>query len=98
MAKSIVPLGDRVVVKPVHQEEVLSSGLIIPDTAKEKPQQGEVIAVGPGKLDDNGKRVAIELSIGDRILYAKYSGQEFKVDQEEYLILAEKDILAKLVS
>ena len=98
MAKSIVPLGDRVVVKPVHQEEVLSSGLIIPDTAKEKPQQGEVIAVGPGKLDDSGKRVAIELSIGDRILYAKYSGQEFKVDQEEFLILAEKDILAKLVS
>ncbi len=98
MAKSIVPLGDRVVVKPVHQEEVLSSGLIIPDTAKEKPQQGEVIAVGPGKLDDSGKRIAIELSIGDRILYAKYSGQEFKVDQEEYLILAEKDILAKLVS
>jgi len=87
-----------VVVKPVHQEEVLSSGLIIPDTAKEKPQQGEVIAVGPGKLDDSGKRIAIELSIGDRILYAKYSGQEFKVDQEEYLILAEKDILAKLVS
>ena len=98
MAKSIVPLGDRVVVKPVHQEEVLSSGLIIPDTAKEKPQQGEVVAVGPGKLDDNGKRVTIELTIGDRILYAKYSGQEFKVDQEEFLILAEKDILAKLVS
>ena len=98
MAKSIVPLGDRVVVKPVHQEEVLSSGLIIPDTAKEKPQQGEVVAVGPGKLDDNGKRVTIELVIGDRILYAKYSGQEFKVDQEEFLILAEKDILAKLVS
>jgi len=98
VAKSIVPLGDRVVVKPVHQEEVLSSGLIIPDTAKEKPQQGEVVAVGPGKLDDNGKRVTIELVIGDRILYAKYSGQEFKVDQEEFLILAEKDILAKLVS
>ena len=98
MAKSIVPLGDRVVVKPVHQEEVLSSGLIIPDTAKEKPQQGEVIAVGPGKLDDSGKRVTIELENGDRILYAKYSGQEFKVDQEEFLILAEKDILAKLVS
>jgi chaperonin GroES len=98
VAKSIVPLGDRVVVKPVHQEEVLASGLIIPDTAKEKPQQGEVVAVGPGKLDDNGKRVAIELTIGDRILYAKYSGQEFKVDQEEYLILAEKDILAKLVA
>ncbi len=98
MAKTIVPLGDRVVVKPVHQEEVLSSGLIIPDTAKEKPQQGEVVAVGPGKLDDSGKRVPIELIVGDRILYAKYSGQEFKVDQEEFLVLAEKDILAKLVS
>ncbi len=98
MAKQIVPLGDRVVVKPVHQEEVLASGLIIPDTAKEKPQQGEVMAVGPGKLDDNGKRVPIELTIGDRILYAKYSGQEFKVDQDEFLVLSEKDILAKLVS
>ena len=92
----LVPLGDRIVIKPIVQEEVLASGIVIPDTAKEKPQQGEVVAVGPGRLDENGKRVPMEVKVGDRILYAKYSGQEVKVDQEEYIVLAEKDVLCKV--
>ena len=92
----IVPLADRLVVRNVQQEETLASGLVIPDTAKEKPQQAEVIAVGPGRLDDNGKRVAMEVSVGDIVVYAKYSGNEIKIDQEEYLILSEKDVLAKI--
>src|SRR5688500_5208635 len=93
----LVPLADRIVITPLKQEEVTMSGLVIPDTVKEKPQQGEVIAVGPGRLDDNGKRVTIDLSIGDRVLYAKYTGTEIKLDNEEYIVLNEKDILAKLV-
>ncbi|HXK33741.1 MAG TPA: co-chaperone GroES [Dehalococcoidia bacterium] len=92
----LVPLHDRIVLRPVVQEEVLASGIVIPDTAKEKPQQGEVIAVGPGKLDDNGKRIAMDVQVGDRVLYAKYSGQEVKIDQEELIVLSEKDILAKV--
>ena len=92
----LVPLGDRLVIKAVVQEEVLASGIVIPDTAKEKPQQGEVIAAGPGRLDDNGKRVAREVKKGDRVLDAKYSGQEGKIDQEEYSVLAEKDVLCKV--
>ena len=97
----VVPLGDRVVVKQVRQEEVRASGLVIPDTAREKPQLGEVLAVGPGRLDENGKRLPIDLKVGDRVLYAKYSGQEiprgvFGSDEEEYLVLKETDILAKL--
>ena len=97
MAKTtLVPLGDRLVIKPVVQEEVLASGIVIPDTAKEKPQQGEVLAAGPGRLDDNGKRVAMEVKVGDRVLYAKYSGQEIKLDQEEYIVLSEKDVLCKV--
>ncbi|HXG35705.1 MAG TPA: co-chaperone GroES [Dehalococcoidia bacterium] len=97
----IVPLNDRVVIKQVKQEEVRSSGLVIPDTAKEKPQLGEVIAVGPGRLDDAGKRVPMDLQVGDRVLYAKYSGQEvprgiLSDDEEEYLVLKESDILAKV--
>ncbi len=92
----LVPLGDRLVIKPVVQEEVLASGIVIPDTAKEKPQQGEVIAAGPGRLDENGKRIAMEVKVGDRILYAKYSGQEVKIDQEEYIVLSEKDVLCKV--
>ena len=98
MASKIVPLADRVVVKNVQAEETLASGLVIPDTAKEKPQQGEVIAVGPGRLDDNGKRVPMDVVVGDRILYAKYSGNDVKIDQTEYLVLSEKDILAKIES
>jgi chaperonin GroES len=92
----LVPLHDRIVIRPGAQEEVLSSGIVIPDTAKEKPQQGEVIAVGPGRLDDNGKRVAMDVSVGDCVLYAKYTGQEIKVGQEELIVLSEKDVLAKV--
>jgi chaperonin GroES len=90
------PLGDRLVIKPVVQEEVLASGIVIPDTAKEKPQQGEILAAGPGRLDDDGKRVPMEVKIGDRVLYAKYSGQEIKIDQEEFIVLSEKDVLCKV--
>jgi len=93
----LVPLADRIVITPLKQDEVTASGLVIPDTAKEKPQQGEVVAVGPGRLDDNGKRVALDVAVGDRILYAKYTGTEVKLDNEEYIVLNEKDILAKLV-
>ena len=93
----LVPLADRVVITPLKQEEVTASGLVIPDTVKEKPQQGEVVAVGPGRLDDNGKRVPIDLSVGDRILYAKYTGTEIKLDGDDYIVLNEKDVLAKLV-
>ena len=92
----LVPLGDRLVIKPVVQEEVLASGIVIPDTAKEKPQQGEVVAAGPGRLDDDGKRIAMEVKVGDRVLYAKYSGQEVKIDQEEVIVLSEKDVLCKV--
>ncbi|HEY7296107.1 MAG TPA: co-chaperone GroES [Dehalococcoidia bacterium] len=97
MASKIVPLADRLVVKNIQAEETLASGLVIPDTAKEKPQQGEVIAVGPGRLDDDGKRVPMDVVVGDRILYAKYSGNDIKLDQEDYLVLSEKDVLAKIV-
>ena len=90
------PLGDRLVIKPVVQEEVLASGIVIPDTAKEKPQQGEVLAAGPGRLDDDGKRIPMDVKVGDRVLYAKYSGQEIKIDQEEYIVLSEKDVLCKV--
>ena len=92
----LVPLGDRLVIQPVEQEEVLASGIVIPDTAKEKPQQGEVLAAGPGRLDDDGKRIGMDVKVGDRVLYAKYSGQEIKIDQEEYIVLSEKDVLCKV--
>jgi chaperonin GroES len=95
-SSKLVPLHDRIVIQPVVQEEVLASGIVIPDTAKEKPQQGVVIAVGPGRLDDNGKRVAMDVQVGDRVLYAKYTGQEVKIDQEELIVLSEKDVLAKV--
>ena len=92
----LVPLSDRLVISPLVQEEVLASGLVIPDTAKEKPQQGEVLAAGPGRLDEAGKRLPMEVKVGDRVLYAKYSGQEIKIDQDEYIVIAEKDVLAKV--
>jgi len=92
----LVPLHDRIVIRPVVQEEVLASGIVIPDTAKEKPQQGVVIAVGPGRLDDDGKRIQMDVRVGDRVLYAKYTGQEVKIDQEELIVLSEKDVLAKV--
>jgi chaperonin GroES len=91
---TLKPLGDKVVVKAVEKEEMTASGLVLPDTAKEKPQEGNVIAVGPGKLLDSGERVAPEVKEGDRVIYSKYSGTEFKLDSEEYLILSERDILA----
>ena len=94
MEKKLRPVGDRVVVKPAAKEEVTKSGIVIPDTAKEKPQEGTVIAVGSGRLLDNGDRAPIDVREGDRILLAKYGGTEFKLDGEEYLVLKENDILA----
>jgi chaperonin GroES len=88
------PLGDRVVVKPVEREEKTKSGIVIPDTVKEKPQEGIVEAVGTGRILDNGTRVPMELEVGDRVVYARYSGSEFKVDDVEYLIIPETDVLA----
>ncbi|CFX90764.1 Chaperonin Cpn10 [Syntrophomonas zehnderi OL-4] len=95
----IQPLGDRVVVKVVEvQEEKTKSGLYVPDTAKEKPQEAEVLAVGPGALNDKGERIPVDLKVGDKVIFSKYGGMEVKVDGEEYLILnAERDILGKLV-
>ncbi|MEX0799661.1 MAG: co-chaperone GroES [Dehalococcoidia bacterium] len=97
----LVPLGDRILVQQVRQNEVRASGLVIPDTAREKPQMGAVLAVGPGRLDDSGKRVNMDVNVGDRVLYAKYTGQEVPrgvlgAEDEEFLILKESDILAKL--
>jgi chaperonin GroES len=90
------PLGDRIVVRPIKREETTKSGIILPDTAKEKPQEGEVIAVGPGKLTDDGTRIEMEVKKGDKIMYAKYAGTEIKLDDEELLILRESDVLAKV--
>ena len=88
------PLGARVVVKALDREEVTKSGIVLPDTAKEKPQEGKVLAVGPGERDEDGKRVPVELKEGDRVLFQKYAGTEFKLEGEELLILSEKDVLA----
>ena len=93
---SLKPLGDRVVVKPKAKEETTRSGIVLPDTASEKPQQGEVLSVGPGRTLDSGKRVALDVKAGDTVLFAKYAGTEFKLDDEEYLILKETDLLAVL--
>src|ERR687884_580100 len=98
MAQTLRPLGDRVVVRPLAREEVTRSGIVLPDTAKEKPQQGEVLAVGPGRVLDTGERVVPDVKQGERVLFAKYSGTEFKLDQEELLILRESDILAVVMS
>jgi chaperonin GroES len=94
MAVSIRPLNDRIIVRRMEEQEQMRGGLYIPDTAKEKPQEGEVLAVGNGKLLDNGQRIAIDLKAGDRILFGKYSGTEIKLDGEEYLILREDEVLA----
>ena len=94
----IQPLADRVVIKPLEESEQMRGGLYIPDTAKEKPQQGEVVAVGPGKLSDTGDRIAMEVKEGDRILYGKYSGTEITIADEQYLILRESDVLAVVKS
>lgn len=88
------PLGDRVVIRVLEQEEKTASGIFLPDTAKEKPSQGEVVAVGPGKLQDDGKRVALDVKVGDKIVFSKYAGTEVKFEGTKYLIVSERDILA----
>lgn len=93
-ATKLRPLGDRVVIKPMPREEMTKSGLVIPDTAKEKPQEGEILAIGPGRILEDGKREAMDVKPGQKVLYAKYAGTEFKVDGDELLILSQKDILA----
>jgi chaperonin GroES len=95
MATKIKPLGDRVVIKPTPKEEVSKGGIVIPDTVKEKPQEGKIIAVGPGKLSEDGKRITMEVKVGDKVIYSKYAGTEIKVDDEELIIVRESDILAK---
>ncbi|OGN96082.1 MAG: co-chaperone GroES [Chloroflexi bacterium RBG_13_51_18] len=95
MATKLQPLADRVLVKPMEKEEKTKSGIYLPDTAKEKPQEGEIVAVGPGKMTDEGKRIPMDLKVGDKVIYAKYGGTEIKVDDEEMMILRESDILAK---
>jgi len=94
MSLTLKPLGDRLVVKPLEEEEMTPGGIVLPETAKEKPQKGEVLAVGPGSRDDEGKHIAMDVSVGDKVLYAKYGGTEVKVDGDKLLILRESDILA----
>jgi chaperonin GroES len=94
MAWTLKPMGDRVVVKPKGREEVTRGGIVLPDTAGEKPQQGEVLSIGPGRQLDSGKRVELDLKVGDTVLFAKYSGTEFKLEDDDLLILSERDILA----
>src|SRR5215204_5834985 len=96
LAMKLKPLGDRLIVRAVEEEETTASGLVLPDTAKEKPQKGKVLAVGDGKLDDNGQRVPLDVSEGDEVLYSKYGGTEIKIDGEELLVLRESDVLAKV--
>jgi chaperonin GroES len=91
---NLKPLADRLVVEPIEQEDVTAGGIILPETAKEKPQQGKVIAAGPGRIDEDGERIPMEVSVGDKVLYAKYSGTEIKLDGKKVLILRESDILA----
>jgi chaperonin GroES len=97
MAFKLQPLGDRIIVKPIEREEVTKGGIVLPDTAKEKPQEGKVLAVGPGRLSEDGKRIAMDVQVGDIVIYAKYGGTEYRVDDEEVIILREGDILAKKV-
>lgn len=96
MARNFSPLGDRVIVKPIEREERSKGGLVLPDTARDKPQEAEVVAVGPGRLTDEGKRQPMEISVGDKVLFAKYAGTEFQDDEQDYLVLRETDILAKV--
>jgi len=93
-SKKLKPLGDRVVIKPSAREEVTKSGILLPDTAKEKPQEGTIIAAGPGKIGDDGKREPMDVKAGDVVLYSKYAGTEFKVDGEDLLVISSKDLLA----
>jgi chaperonin GroES len=94
MATSLKPLGDRVIVKPNEKEAMTKSGIVLPDTASEKPQEGSVLAVGPGRVLDNGKRVEMDVKTGDKVLFAKYAGTEVKLDGEDYLVIREADLLA----
>lgn len=94
MAMNLKPLGDRLVVEPRERESTTASGLVLPETAKEKPQEGEVIAVGPGRRDEDGKRIEMDVKVGDIVLYAKYGGTEVKIDDKKLLILKESDVLA----
>ena len=98
MAVKVKPLGDRVVVRPVEEDEQVKGGIIIPDTAKEKPSRGEIVAVGDGKTDDSGKKIALSVKSGDLVLYGKYAGTEVRLDDEDYLIMPESDILAIIES
>ena len=91
---NLQPLDDRIVVRPNESEETTASGLVIPDTAKEKPQEGEVVAIGPGRIDDNGNRVPLDVNVGDKVIYSKYGGTEVKYAGEDYLILSARDVLA----
>ena len=93
-ATKLKPLGDRVVVKPLGREEMTKSGIVLPDTAKEKPQRGTIVAAGDGRRDDDGDRIPLDVQVGDQVLFAKYAGTEFKLDDDDLLILSEKDILA----
>lgn len=93
MKLSLKPLGDRIVVQPIEQEEITAGGIVLPETAKEKPQQGKVLAVGPGARDEDGERIPMDVKVGDKVLYAKYGGTEFKMDGKKLLILRESDIL-----
>ena len=95
MAVKLEPLADRLVVRPIEKEEVTKGGIFLPDTAKEKPQEGEVLAVGPGRMSEDGQRIAMDVKVGDIVVYAKYGGTEIKVDGEELLILSESNILAR---
>ena len=94
MSISIKPLGDRIVIRQVEAEQTTASGLVIPDTAKEKPQEGEVIAVGPGRVDDNGNRIPVDVKVGDVVIYSRYGGTEVKYDGQEFQILSSRDVLA----
>ena len=96
MVLKLKPLADRLVVEPTEQEEMTASGIYVPETAKEKPQEGKVIAVGPGRKDDDGQRIAMDVAVGDRVLYARYAGTEVKLEDRKVLILKESDILAIL--
>jgi chaperonin GroES len=97
MALKLKPLADRLVVEPIEREELTASGIYVPETAKEKPQEGKVIAVGPGRKDDEGKRIPMDVAEGDKVLYAKYGGTEVKLDDKKLLILKESDVLAILL-
>ena len=95
MAITLQPLADRVVVKPIEREEMTKGGIVLPDTVKERPMEGEIVAAGPGKMTEDGKRIAMDVKVGDIVVYAKYGGTEFKIDGQEYMILNESQILAK---